>query len=111
MRDNLSNAAYAGDFDSIFEVLRLVEEIYGECWVDAPRLSVLSWVDILVRFWLTFSYRSEPIPNLWLVTSSPSCIHECANFGGTRSARYGWFQSVQKDKSLKLAKMLIVQEP
>jgi hypothetical protein len=38
LRDKLSNAAYQGNFDEVFNVLKLADEIYGECWVNAPRL-------------------------------------------------------------------------
>jgi hypothetical protein len=38
LRDRLSDAAYQGDFDQVFEVLKIADEIYGECWVNAPRL-------------------------------------------------------------------------
>ncbi len=91
MRDKLSNAAYAGDFDGIFEVLRYVEETFGECWVDAPRLSTLSQIDILTPLCLILNFRLESRTDFRLVTSSPGRIHERTNLGGTRFARYWWF--------------------
>jgi hypothetical protein len=38
LRDKLSDGAYQGNFDEVFKVLHLANEIYGECWVNAPRL-------------------------------------------------------------------------
>lgn len=38
LREKLSNAAYQGNFEEVFDVLKLADEIYGECWVNAPRL-------------------------------------------------------------------------
>lgn len=38
LRDSLSDAAYRGDFDEVFRVLKIVEDLYGESWVNAPRL-------------------------------------------------------------------------
>lgn len=38
LRDSLSDAAYRGDFDEVFRVLKTAEDLYGESWVNAPRL-------------------------------------------------------------------------
>jgi hypothetical protein len=40
LRDKLSDAAYIGDFGSIFEVLDIAEQKFGESWVNAPRLGM-----------------------------------------------------------------------
>jgi len=39
LRDSLSDAAFTGNFDSVFGVLKVAEDRYGESWVNAPRLS------------------------------------------------------------------------
>ena len=39
LRDNLSDTAYCGNFDLLFQVLADVEQAYGQSWVNAPRLS------------------------------------------------------------------------
>ena len=39
LRDSLSDAAYSGQFQSLFRVLADVEHAYGQSWANAPRLS------------------------------------------------------------------------
>ena len=39
LRDSLSDAAYAGQFESLFRVLADVEHAYAQSWANAPRLS------------------------------------------------------------------------
>ena len=39
LRDSLSDAAYYGQFESLFRVLADVEHAYGQSWANAPRLS------------------------------------------------------------------------
>ncbi|KAF3491819.1 uncharacterized protein GIQ15_01336 [Arthroderma uncinatum] len=37
-RDRLSNAAYAGEWDELFEILKTAKRKYNESWVNCPRL-------------------------------------------------------------------------
>ena len=39
LRDSLSDAAYSGQFESLFRVLADVEYAYAQSWANAPRLS------------------------------------------------------------------------
>ena len=39
LRDNLSDAAYYGQFETLFQVLAGVEHAYAQSWANAPRLS------------------------------------------------------------------------
>ena len=39
LRDSLSDAAYSGQFESLFRVLADVEHAYAQSWANAPRLS------------------------------------------------------------------------
>ena len=39
LRDRLSDAAYSGQFESLFRVLADVEHAYAQSWANAPRLS------------------------------------------------------------------------
>ena len=39
VRDNLSDAAYSGRFEKLFQVLADVEHAYAQSWANAPRLS------------------------------------------------------------------------
>ena len=39
LRDRLSDAAYLGNFKTVFQVLEIAEERYNESWANAPRLS------------------------------------------------------------------------
>ncbi len=39
LRDNLSDAAYYGQFETLFQVLADVEHAYAQSWANAPRLS------------------------------------------------------------------------
>ena len=39
LRDSLSDAAYSGQFESLFRVLADVEDAYAQSWANAPRLS------------------------------------------------------------------------
>lgn len=39
LRDSLSDAAYAGRFETLFQVLADVEHAYAQSWANAPRLS------------------------------------------------------------------------
>lgn len=40
LRDKLSDAAYIGDFETVFGILDIAKERFGESWVNAPRLSM-----------------------------------------------------------------------
>lgn len=39
LRDNLSDASYYGQFETLFQVLADVEHAYAQSWANAPRLS------------------------------------------------------------------------
>lgn len=39
LRDKLSDAAYSGQFETLFQVLADVEHAYAQSWANAPRLS------------------------------------------------------------------------
>ena len=39
LRDDLSDAAYSGRFETLFQVLADVEHAYAQSWANAPRLS------------------------------------------------------------------------
>ena len=39
LRDKLSDAAYFGRFETLFQVLADVEHVYAQSWANAPRLS------------------------------------------------------------------------
>jgi hypothetical protein len=41
LRDQLSDAAYWGDFDRMFSILAEAQRVYRQSWANSPRLSTL----------------------------------------------------------------------
>lgn len=59
LRDKLSDAAYSGRFETLFQVLDDVEHAYAQSWANAPRLSKQCLV-----FSQLIDYVSEGLPSI-----------------------------------------------
>jgi hypothetical protein len=86
LRDKLSDAAYQGDFDQVFDVLKIADQIYGECWVNAPRLGKKTPRSHLACS-RAYTPRHRPQVHLRVDTTSPGCFHECIFFRCATFAR------------------------
>lgn len=80
LRDSLSDAAYRGDFDEVFRVLKIVEDLYGESWVNAPRLGI---DPSMTSGW-------APIHQSAFMCASLANVQQLLEIGASKTLRTNW---------------------